>query len=76
MSAIVCPTSRCFYILRTEPLIFHTNKRPSSLGEIFKLPQGCGGRTYLSFEYGFDSNTGNEVEPDDVKSLQHQQQPI
>lgn len=47
MSAIVCPTSRCFYILRTEPLIFLTNRRPASLGEIFKLPRGGeGGLTF------------------------------
>lgn len=30
----------------------------------------------LSLEYGFDSNSSNEVEPNDVKSLQHQQQPV
>lgn len=33
-------------------------------------------RTNLSLEDGFDCNASNEVEPDDVKSLQHQQQPI
>lgn len=32
--------------------------------------------TNLSLEYGFDSNSSNEVEPNDVKSLQHQQQPV
>ena len=33
-------------------------------------------QTNLSLEYGFDSNTSDEVEPDDVKSLKDQQQPI
>lgn len=33
-------------------------------------------QTNLSLEYGFDSNASDEVEPDDVKSLQHQQQPV
>lgn len=33
-------------------------------------------QTNLSLEYGFDSDASDEVEPDDVKSLQHQQQPI
>lgn len=33
-------------------------------------------QTNLSLEDGFDSNATDEVEPDDVKSLQHQQQTI
>lgn len=33
-------------------------------------------QTNLSLEYGFDSDASDEVEPDDVKSLQHQQQPV
>lgn len=32
--------------------------------------------TNLSLEYGFNSNASNEVEPDDVKNLQDQQQPV
>lgn len=32
--------------------------------------------TNLSLEYGFDSNTSDEVEPDDVESLQDQQQAV
>lgn len=33
-------------------------------------------KTNLSPENGFDGNAHDEVEPDDVKALQDQQQPI